>query len=276
MNNFRINSVTFCFLMFAFVINITSCKETDYRSAEGYPDQLVYMPAAYGGFHGVYKIDKITDYLGNKTPVPGALSKYIVDLENRKFIVPLAVYRSGVTNSGDVNVNIVALGDSVSSFNASPDFTDKLTLIPSTEYVVPVSATIKDGDDIAQFNLEIDLDYLLAGFDTKSYAISVNVSSPDRASNKKLATTTVVVYSKILKATAAFSYTKSEKTISFANISSMSNHYSWNFGDGSVLSEEISPIHAYATSGTYTVTLKAFGIAGDESNSVFTKTITIP
>lgn len=433
MNNLRIKNVAFYFLTLAFIIILTSCEETTYRPDDAYPDQLIYMPAAYGGFHGVYKIDDITDYLGNETPVPGAPSKYVIDLENRQFIVPLAVYRSGLNNDGDVNVNVIAVVDSVSSFNASPDFTDELSLIPSSEYVLPESVTVKDGDEIAQFNLLIDLDFLLAGNDAKKFAISVNVSSPDRESNEELATTTVVVYTEILKAMASFSVdvpqaslaevlerpaidevdeadtyyiyhvptglimgvagdnsnlqnfedqkaaqifkfetidkaneiyrlvstvdnrilykvagngwqcqyinpldilenesaqwklnyvtgsndftirnmarpewnllgswsaglgatlttdandanvwrllnTKSPAgqatELAFVNESSYAVGYTWDFGDGSEISEEVSPIHTY-TSGTYTITLTAFGISGNESNSVFSKTITI-
>ena len=205
MNKRRIKNVAFSFLTLAFTIILTSCEDTIYRPDEAYPDQLIYMPAAYGGFHGAYIINNVTDTFWNETPVPGAPSKYVVDLENRKFIVPLAVYRSGINNDGDVNVNITAVIDSVSSFNASSDFADELTLIPASEYVLPETVTINGGDDIAQFNLLIDLDFLLAGYDTEKFAISVNVSSPDRESNEELATTTVVVYSEILKATAAFS-----------------------------------------------------------------------
>ena len=275
MNNFRLNGIPLYFLMFMLIINLSSCEETSYRPADGYPDQLIYMPAAYGDFYGVYKIDNITDSLENQTPTPGVLSKYNIDLENRKFIVPLAVYRSGVNNNGNVNVDIVAVTDSISLINSSTEFTDELTVIPSSEYFFPSTVTIKDGDDIAQFNLEIDLDYMLEGYDTVNYAIGINVSSPDRESNKDLATTNVVVYSKILKAKAELSYDVDGLEVSFTNESSMAISYVWDFGDGSELSEEVSPIHSYPDYGTYEVILRAYGIAGDESISEITHTVTI-
>jgi len=45
--------------------------------------------------------------------------------------------------------------------------------------------------------------------------------------------------------------------VSFANETINADVYSWNFGDTSMLSSEISPLHAYGESNTYTVTLTA-------------------
>ncbi len=52
----------------------------------------------------------------------------------------------------------------------------------------------------------------------------------------------------------------------FENFSSHAISYEWNFGDG-ITSNDISPYHAYTSSGTYTVTLTATGKNGEVSSS---------
>jgi PKD repeat protein len=46
-------------------------------------------------------------------------------------------------------------------------------------------------------------------------------------------------------------------SVSFSNNSTGTPTYSWNFGDGSPLSNQINPIHTYTNAGTFTVTLIA-------------------
>ncbi|MBL0048915.1 MAG: PKD domain-containing protein [Bacteroidetes bacterium] len=48
-------------------------------------------------------------------------------------------------------------------------------------------------------------------------------------------------------------------SIQFTNLSQNATSYLWNFGDGSATSTAINPVHAYTTSGTFTVTLIATG-----------------
>ena len=55
---------------------------------------------------------------------------------------------------------------------------------------------------------------------------------------------------------AAFSKTINYKTVTFRNTSSNATTYFWNFGDGVQVMQE-SPIHTYAKSGDYLVTLVA-------------------
>ncbi|MDX1477532.1 MAG: PKD domain-containing protein [Saprospiraceae bacterium] len=60
-------------------------------------------------------------------------------------------------------------------------------------------------------------------------------------------------------------------TVSFTNFSQNATSYSWNFGDGNTSTQE-SPVHTYASSGTYTVELTATNSAGSATKS---ETITV-
>lgn len=60
--------------------------------------------------------------------------------------------------------------------------------------------------------------------------------------------------------------------ITFTNDSENADTYSWDFGDGSALSTEVSPTHTYAAAGDYSVTLTATGEGGEVSS---TKTVTV-
>jgi hypothetical protein len=56
---------------------------------------------------------------------------------------------------------------------------------------------------------------------------------------------------------ADFTYVVNEFVVSFINTSDNATSYLWNFGDG-ITSTQKHPIHTYATSGSYTVTLTAY------------------
>jgi PKD repeat protein len=53
-----------------------------------------------------------------------------------------------------------------------------------------------------------------------------------------------------------FTFTTSGRTVTFTNTSTTAVSYSWKFGNGKS-SSEISPVHTYASNGTYNVTLTA-------------------
>ena len=65
---------------------------------------------------------------------------------------------------------------------------------------------------------------------------------------------------------AAFTYTIDKLTgeVIFINVSENASRYMWNFGDGTS-STEISPVKKYPT-GTYTVVMEAFNVAGDSDS----------
>jgi hypothetical protein len=273
MKNFvRIKNSTKLLLLFCgIVLTFSSCeKESPLRDAD-YPDQIIYMPAAA---YGLYTIDELAR--PNETPVPGYASRYKVDLSSREFSVKLAAYRAGVDNEGGFTVDIAVNTDTVTDLIASGE---TFTLLPSAEYSVVSSVDMADGEEVAPFDLVIDLDFLRNNYPTEVYAIGVGISSDERESNPELATAVIVIHTSIMKPTAEFSYTPDgtdPNTIDFTNQSAMALSYSWDFGDGSAASTEENPSHTYSASGTYTVTLTATGITGDEDKSAFPTDVTIP
>ncbi len=63
--------------------------------------------------------------------------------------------------------------------------------------------------------------------------------------------------------------------VTFSNFSQHATSYSWDFGDGNTSTDE-APVHTYAASGSYDVTLTASNDAGVEAAQTQTITITDP
>lgn len=66
------------------------------------------------------------------------------------------------------------------------------------------------------------------------------------------------------KVTANFISSIASSVVTFTNTSFNANAYLWNFGDGN-FSQDINPVHSYLISGTYNITLKAFGNCRSDS-----------
>lgn len=64
-----------------------------------------------------------------------------------------------------------------------------------------------------------------------------------------------------------FGYEAEYLTVSFSNTSMYGVSYSWDFGDGETSSDE-NPVHSFAASGDYSVTLTATGVEGSIPESV--------
>lgn len=278
MNKYYRISLAIIFLS-GIMVSLFSCKESNewddvtYRNAE-YPEQLIYMPVAYYN-NGQYVIDDISRIRG-ELPIEGSPYKYIIDLEKRQFRVPLAVYRAGINNKGAFTVNIRVNTDTIAIINENR--ADKYLVIPSDKFSLVSSVKMKDGEEIAKFDLIVDLDFLRNNYPDKIYAIGVEISSTQRDRNPELSTAIVVIHTKIIKPTADFTFSfdsADNNKVFFNNTSLMSEKYQWDFGDGSPASVDFSPSHVYSTKGTYTVSLTALGITGDEDKSVKTKVITI-
>lgn len=63
---------------------------------------------------------------------------------------------------------------------------------------------------------------------------------------------------------ALFGYSVSDMLVAFSDSSLNSESYNWNFGDGNT-SNEVSPLHEYSASGTYTVCLVVSNQCGSDT-----------
>jgi len=260
-------------LLFVMVLTFSACEMgAPIRDAD-YPDQVIYLPAAVRGW---FEINDIARRIGDP-PIPGNPYRYVVDVANLEFIVPLGVYRAGIDNVGEFTVDIAANNDTINDIIAAGDTI--ITLLPSSQYTMVNSVSMLNGEELAKFDLVIDLDFLRDNYPDEVYALGVSISSPDRETNPDLSTAIIVIHTKIIKPTANFSISPDgtdPNTIDFLNNSAMATNYSWDFGDGSESSDDENPTHTYASSGTYTVSLSAIGITGDADKSIFTTDVTIP
>jgi len=61
--------------------------------------------------------------------------------------------------------------------------------------------------------------------------------------------------------------------VTFTNTTTGASSYLWNFGDGSVIDSSTSPVHTFATTGVYTVSLTAMNEAGCSQTSTVQITV---
>lgn len=253
------------------VLGLSSCNDgTEARDAD-YPAQSIYLPAA--GTNGQFVIDDITRKKGVQ-PIDGFLYRYVVDKDANRFIVPLSVYRAGVNNKGSFKVNIDVDNSSVDALNQGRDEATALTAIPEDKYSLVNSVEMKNGDELAKFYLNIDLDYLLSNYPDKRFALGIRISSDKREVKANLSSVTVIIHSAIMKPTAQFTLVQDGANVTFKNSSLMAEKYVWEFGDGTYSGDE-SPVHTYQQPGTYEIKLNAVGITGNDERSVQTAEVTI-
>ena len=74
-------------------------------------------------------------------------------------------------------------------------------------------------------------------------------------------------------AVAGFNTSYFNLEAAFTNTSTAADSVTWDFGDGSAVTHVLSPFHVFATAGSYTVNLTAYGLAGNTSTN--TQTITV-
>ncbi|RIV27168.1 PKD domain-containing protein [Fibrisoma montanum] len=244
---------------------LSACAYEELPEAD-YPQQLLYQPTAR---NGVYTI--------NSLPPATGTYRFSVNLADKKLIIPLSVFRGGVSTAGEVAVTVTANADTVARLitaNALPGTAP----LPTDKFVLPNTLNLGDGDQSVPFDLRIDLDYLRANTGQK-LAVGVTIASAQTPVNPALKTTIISLDPSILKPTPNFTNKADATTprkITFTNTSANALSYSWDFGDKSAPVTEASPTYTYANAGTYTVTLTATGITGSQDATKKTLTVTVP
>lgn len=269
------NSILRLIISFAlFIPAFTSCEYQEIADGD-YPEQIIYMPTAY---YNPFTINEVPGPIGS-TPTPGYPVRFMVDGTANIFNVLLGVYRAGVDSKGSFNVNVFVNQDTITSLIASGGLPADTELLPADKYSVVPSLNVKSGEIVGKFDLAVDLDFLVAGYPGKKYALGVGISSADRKVNEDLALTVILIDAKIMLPTAGFSFSinaTDTKKVTFTNTSVNGIDYSWNFGDGSAGSAEKNPVHTYASAGNYTVTLIVSGVTGTMNQDSFSTSVTIP
>lgn len=270
-----IRHIKYLVLHCAMAIVLFSCEYKEIADAE-YPEQLIYMPAAYSGF---FVIDNVT-LPTLAVPTPGEPYKYVVDLDGNVFNVPLSVYRSGINNKGGFTVDIAANTDTINSLITAARLPAGTIPLTPEKYSLVNSVEMEDGKEIATFDLEVNLGTLRNSFPNKVYALGIGITSTQRKTNPKMATTIVVIYTKMIKPTANFSSVAdagNAKIINFTSTGTYGVTFIWDFGDGSTVTgnSNLKPSHTYAASGTYNVILTVLGATGDIDKSVIAKPVTV-
>jgi len=251
---------------------VTSCEYQEIVDFP-YPDALIYLPTAAEGnkTNGVYVVEESasTKWV---SPTPGQPLRYDVNKNEKQFIVPLGVYRSGFGDriSGRFDVDITVNTDTIAKLINAGTLVD-VELLPVNALSVPQSVLLQGGKNDAPFDLLVDLDFLKAN-DTIRYATGITIANSAGGVNPALSTAIIVIDAKVTVPVAAFLPQLDGSTTDTYNFDNSSLYwdffsgekpFSWNFGDGSSVSNDISPKHKYASPGKYTVTLSVKGISGD-------------
>ncbi|MEI6751981.1 MAG: DUF5013 domain-containing protein [Paludibacter sp.] len=248
------NSIKYLLALPILAITFVSCQYQAIADAV-YPDQGVYIPAAKSG---IYTIDNVA--------AVNAPFRYVMDNVNNKIIVPIGVYRYGISNKGDITVNIALNNDTVNKLITAGSLLTSDLILPVDKYTLPTSIQLKNGVECADMQLAIDVPFLLAN-PGKRYVLGVTISSNDSKSNALLSTAVVVINTNFIFPKANFSYTvdpsDSTKAI-FTNTSLFGVSYKWDFGDGSAVStDKTPPAHKYDSLGIYNLKLSVLGVTGN-------------
>ena len=256
-------------------ILLLSCNKKDIFVDASYPDQQIGIAQAAvatlgPGANGVYRV------AANRV---GGDFKFKVDIPASKVNISMGIIRSGIKLDGAIEANLVIAGEDTINTLKAPGLVMPTTteILPAAAFTLPPTVTVQNGKATGEFNLALDLNFLVANI-TRKYAVAIGLSSSKNGLvNSKLSIAVVYIDpAVILLPTANFGVAIDgpTKTVEFLNSSINGVTFSWNYGDGSPVVTTPFPRHTYTTAGSYIVSLTTTGVTG--VTSVRTTTIVIP
>jgi len=259
-----INNISKILLLFAVVGFTMSCEYKEIYDAN-YPDPEVYMLGVKDGV--IYKVDEIIEE-------EDVLSRYTLDLDNNKIIIPLGVYRSATTSKGNASVSLGTDNDTIQKLIDNEELIETgddgsisiPEILPQSAYTLPDKVEIKGGEEVGHIELAIDIPFLLENMD-KRYVLAVKITDSSIKVSETMNTIVVDLNTAIMDAHPDFNFKIDRNNrfkVSFTNSSQHSLSYEWDFGDGSEIIKNKNPEpHIFPGEGTYYVKLSAEGIRGN-------------
>lgn len=189
-NDMKDKAIGSCRNVLSCILIALACISCNYQEIEDapYPEQTIYMPAAV---RGIYDISVVVDTYG--VPTPGAPTRFSIDASNDQLVIPLGIYRAGVNNEGSFSVSISANADTVGVLIANGTLAG-VEVLPADTYSLPSSVLVQDGNEVGNFNLVVDLEFLRNN-PGKLYAIAVEIATTERKINTNYKRTVVLINS---------------------------------------------------------------------------------
>ena len=183
MKNKLIVTNLFIFLLAAMV---TGCSKYQEIGNADYPEETVYLPAAVNGIYDISTV--VSPY---QIPTSDSAYRYYVDRNNNKLVIPLGVFRAGITKNGVVDVKLVT-DDALVNNMISQGLLANTILLSSANYTIPSELKIENGKELGTFNVLVDLNFIKANT-TSNHALAVTISEANRKINDINKTVVVVI-----------------------------------------------------------------------------------
>ena len=144
--------------------------------------------------------------------------------------------------------------------------TDSSSVIPTVDGLTPLSFRFQNNQELPEFltiNEETGVISIDGGIsEAGNYNINLLVANEDGETNFENAYTVKILSPKAVPDFTFAVNGNDPYAIDFTNTSQNAVSYEWDFGDGSGVSTEENPTHAFDAEGTYQVTLSATNIDG--------------